>query len=86
MVHIMSSVLEIEKALGQLPREKRWEIVRWLLEDLHKGAPGKSENNNGEVDGQKAPSLTDYSARSRRIFGDKVVPNTVLAARAEERR
>jgi hypothetical protein len=35
-------------------------------------------------DGQ-APPLPDYSARRRRIFGNKILPNMVLAARAEER-
>lgn len=82
---LMSSVLEIEKALGQLPREKRWEIVRWLLEDLQEGVPANGENKNADVDGQKVPCLPDYSERRRRIFGNKVLPNMVLAARTEER-
>ena len=85
MLAHMSRVQEIEKALGQLPREERWEIARWLLEDLHDGAVGAGEGKNGDVSGQTAPTLPDYSARRRRIFGSKVLPNMVLAARSEER-
>ena len=85
MLGRMSSVLEIERALGQLPREERWEIARWLLEDLQEGALGNGASKNAGVDSQTAPSLPDYSARRRRIFGSKVLPNMVLAARAEER-
>jgi hypothetical protein len=81
----MNSVLEIETALRQLPPQERWEIARWLLEDLQESsrnnAPGKGSGDNG---GQTAP-LPDYSARRRRIFGNKVLPNMVLVARAEER-
>jgi len=36
------------------------------------------------ADAQAAPALPDYGARRRRIFGTKVLPNMVLAARAEE--
>ena len=32
----------------------------------------------------QTPPLPDYSARRRRIFGDKVLPNMVLSARAQE--
>lgn len=81
----MSSVLEIEKALGQLPREERWEIARWLLEDLQEGAVSNGESKNSGVSGEATLPLPDYSARRRRIFGSKVLPNMVLAARAEER-
>jgi len=81
----MNSVLEIETALRQLPPQERWEIARWLLDDLQDGAlspaKGKASGDNG---GQSLP-LPDYSARRRRIFGNKVLPNMVLAARAEER-
>jgi hypothetical protein len=85
MLDPMSSVLEIKRALGQSPREDRWEIARWLLEDLREGALGKGASKNAAVDSQTGPSLPDYSARRRRIFGSKVLPNMVLAARAEER-
>ena len=81
----MNSVLEIEMALRPLPSEDRWEIVRWLLEDLQEVALGQGR---GEVSGTNTggtPTLPDYSARRRRIFGNKVLPNMVLLSRAEER-
>jgi hypothetical protein len=34
MLDQMKSVLEIEMALRQLPPQERWEIARWLLENL----------------------------------------------------
>lgn len=77
----MSGVLEIETALRQLPRPDKWQIARWLLEDL--------EENGREPSGARtapAPaSVPDYAARRRRIFGEKVLPNLVLTAREEER-
>jgi hypothetical protein len=40
----------------------------------------------GSIGNSAQPSpLPDYSARRRRIFGSKILPNMVLAARAEER-
>jgi len=78
----MSKVQEIETALKQLPPQERWEVARWLLEDLQEGA-STSDEASGENGGNRPP-LPDYSARRRRIFGDKVLPNMVLAARAEE--
>lgn len=81
----MSSVQEIETALQQLPPQERWEVARWLLEDLQADALNAVE---GEVvspkDDRRPLPFPDYSARRRRIFGDKVLPNMVLAARAEE--
>jgi hypothetical protein len=81
----MNSVLEIEMALRQLPPKDRWKIARWLLEDLQEVALSQV---GGEVSGTNTggtPPLPDYSARRRRIFGNKVLPNMVLLARAEER-
>jgi hypothetical protein len=85
MLTPMSSVLEIERALEQLPREQRWEIARWLLEDLHNAALGNGASKSDIGDSQTTPPLPDYSARRRKIFGNKVLPNMGLAARAEER-
>ena len=81
----MNSVWEIETALRQLPPQERWEIARWLLEDLQEAtiSPAPSEGSGGKA--ERNPPLPDYSARRRRIFGHKVLPNMVLAARAEER-
>ncbi len=81
----MNSVLEIEQALRQLPPQERLEIARWLLEDLQEGISSQSEGKGSAENGQQIPALPDYSARRRRIFGSKVLPNMVLAARAEER-
>jgi hypothetical protein len=81
----MNNVLEIETALRQLPPQERWEIARWLLDDLQESTISQTQaEGSGENGGQTAP-LPDYSARRRRIFGNKVLPNMVLAARAEER-
>jgi hypothetical protein len=85
MLTHVNSVLEIEMALRQLPPQERWEIARWLLEDLQESNLSRTESKgSGEPVGQNSP-LPDYSARRRRIFGSKVLPNMVLAARAEER-
>ena len=81
----MNSVLEIEQALKQLPPQERLEIARWLLEDLQEGTLSHGEGKGSGENGERTPVLPDYSARRRRIFGDKVLPNMVLAARAEER-
>jgi hypothetical protein len=77
----MSKVPEIEAALRQLPAQEQWEIALWLLEALEErtGIAAKGQN------GGSVPALPDYAARRRRIFGDKVLPNMVLAARSEER-
>ncbi|MGP8235274.1 MAG: hypothetical protein ACLQVW_07685 [Limisphaerales bacterium] len=81
----MNSVLEIEQALRQLPPHERLEIARWLLEDLQEGSLSHAEGKGSGENGGQIPPLPDYSARRRRIFGNKVLPNMVLAARAEER-
>jgi hypothetical protein len=83
MLGYMNSVSEIEKALRQLPPEERWEIARWLLDDLQENTLSQDQGDNGER--PPTPPLPDYSARRRRIFGNKVLPNMVLASRAEER-
>jgi hypothetical protein len=81
----MNSVLEIETALRKLPPQERWEIARWLLEELQEGALGQAEDKGSSGNGGQNPPLPDYSARRRRIFGNKVLPNMVLLARSEER-
>ncbi|HLX68135.1 MAG TPA: hypothetical protein VKV04_00785 [Verrucomicrobiae bacterium] len=77
----MSKVQEIEAALRQLPAHERWEVARWLLDELEEGTDGATTGQNGS----RAPAVPDYAARRRRIFGDKVLPNMVLASRSEER-
>ncbi len=81
----MNSVWEIETALRQLPPRERLEIARWLLDDLQDGAPGQAQGEDSGDNGGRTPPLPDYSARRRRIFGNKILPNMVLVARAEER-
>ncbi len=77
----MNGVVEIETALRQLSRQDKWQIARWLLKDLE-------ENGHGPA-AERAPvtavPLPDSATRRRRIFGEKVLPNMVLAAREEER-
>jgi hypothetical protein len=85
MFDYMNSVLEIEMALRQLPPQERWEIAHWLLEDLQKSNLNHAEGKDPGENGGRTSPLPDYSARRRRIFGSKVLPNMVLVARAEER-
>jgi len=80
----MNSVLEVEQALRQLPPEDRWEVARWLLEDLQEHTASQTPAKSSGEASPTSPELPDYSARRRRIFGDKVLPNMVLAARAQE--
>jgi hypothetical protein len=81
----VKSVLDVEKALRQLPPEDRWEIARWLLDDLQEHTASHATANSSDETVQTPPALPDYSARRRRIFGDKVLPNMVLMSRSEER-
>ena len=77
----MTDVLEIETALRQLPRSEKWQIARWLLEDLE-------EDGHEPADAHAPPapvSVPDYAARRRRLFGEKVLPDLVLTAREVER-
>jgi hypothetical protein len=84
MIAHMSRVLEIEQALRQMSPEDRWEIARWLLEDLQKHPSSRAQAESSGDNTQAAVQLPDYAARRRRIFGSKVLPNMVLAARAEQ--
>jgi hypothetical protein len=79
----MSKVQEIESALRELPSEEKWEVARWLLDELEGWTAGQADVCM--PNGGRAPALPDYAARRRRIFGEKVLPNMVLLARAEER-
>jgi hypothetical protein len=72
-------------ALQHFPPQERLEIARWLLEDLQESNLCHAEGQGAADNGGQTPPLPDYSARRRRIFGDKVLPNMVLVARAEER-
>ena len=80
----MNSVLEIEDALRRMPLKDQREVARWLLGELRGGVRRHAQAQDAQKHGRTAPPLPDYSARRRRIFGSKVLPNMVLAARAEE--
>ena len=80
----MSSVHEIETTLRQLPPHQRWEMARWLLENLQRSALRQTEAHNSGENGTPAAPLPDYTARRQRIFGDKVLPNMVLVASGQE--
>lgn len=84
MLEWMNRVLEIEQAVRNLPPLEQWEFAHRLLEDLQEGSRGAAAHQVSGDSGVPIPPLPDYSARRRRIFGSKVVPNMVLAARAEE--
>ena len=86
MLNRMNSVLEIEKALRQMPPEDRWEVARWLIDDLQEQtvSHGETKISDADADGETTLPLPDYGARRRRIFGSKVLPNMVLVARAQE--
>jgi hypothetical protein len=73
----MQDITELQQTLQTLPIEQKWELAHWLLDDLHT-APA----NGASIASSKSP---DYAARRRQIFGDRVIPNMVLAARGDER-
>jgi len=81
---IMISVLDVEKALRQLPPEDRWKVARWLLDDLQEHTASRVAVKSSDDTAKTPPPLPDYSDRRRRIFGGKVLPNMVLADRAQE--
>jgi hypothetical protein len=73
----MQDITELQLTLQTLPIEQKWELAHWLLDDLH-SAPA----NGPSIDSSKCPN---YAARRQQIFGDRVIPNIVLAARGDER-
>ena len=76
----MSTVVEIESALKQLPLQDAQSIAQWLQKylDRHNSTSPPSAS-------QASVKLPDYAARRRMIFGEKVLPNMVLLSREEER-
>ena len=75
----MSTVVEIETALQELPLEQTKEIAQWLEKYLHQ------QNQRAASDNPSRGALPDYASRRRMIFGEKVLPNMILTAREEER-
>jgi hypothetical protein len=67
-----------------MPPQERLKVALWLLEDLQESAVCQTGGKIPDANGKQVPPLPDYSGRRRRILGNKVLPNMVLAARAEE--
>jgi len=84
-VEAVNTVLEIENALRRLPATDRWEVLHRILDELQAEVLDEASVKGSRQGSQPPPELPDYAARRRRIFGDKILPNMVLDARAEER-
>jgi hypothetical protein len=66
----MSTALEIEAALKELPLEEARAVARWLRDYL------EQQDGTPNTPPPQAPvKLPDYAAQRRMIFGDKVLPN-----------
>jgi hypothetical protein len=76
----MSTVLEIESALKQLPLDQAQRLATWLEQYLERQTVLADE----AVPASESP-LPDYAARRRMIFGEKVLPNMVILSREQER-
>ncbi len=76
----MSTVLEIESAVKELPIHEVQEPAQWLQNYVtRQTVTGETQPASEEC------RLPDYAARRRRIAGDKVLPNTVTLGREQER-
>jgi hypothetical protein len=80
----MENVQEIQRALEHLPSEQKWQIAQWLLEELEEASQTGAGTHSPEDSAGVLPQ-PDYGGRRQRIFGEKVLPNMVLLARAEDR-
>jgi len=76
----MSTLVEIETALKELPLQDAQTIAQWLQKYLDQKAMISAIPAQ-----QPQIRLPDYAARRRMIFGDKVLPNMVMLSREEER-
>ena len=76
----MSTVVEIESALKELPLPQAQEISLWL--ERYIGQQAFSKNASPQPATVRLP---DYATRRRMIFGDKTLPNMILLSRDEER-
>ena len=76
----MSTVVEIETALKELPLQEAQSIALWLQKYLDQ--QGRARNTLAT---QVSVKLPDYAARRRRILGDKILPNMVMLGREKER-
>ena len=76
----MSTVLEIESALKELPIHEARKLAQWLQKYLDQ----QTAANNTRATPTEL-RLPDYAARRRMILGDKVLPNMVVLGREQER-
>ncbi|MCU0785733.1 MAG: hypothetical protein MUF81_17155 [Verrucomicrobia bacterium] len=76
----MSTLVEIETALKELPLQEAQSIAQWLQKYLDQ--KGRARHTPAPPASVKLP---DYAARRRRILGDKILPNMVLLGREQER-
>ena len=71
------SLPEIESAVDKLPREDQERLRKFLNDRLRIPAP------KAVAAPESKPQWPDFAARVRKIYGDKVMPNMVLAERDE---
>ena len=76
----MSTVLEIESAVKELPIHEAQKLAQWLQSYVE-----KQTATGGATAASAGCRQPDYAARRRRIVGDKVLPNMVTLARDQER-
>ena len=76
----MSTVIEIEAALKELPLQDAQAIAQWLQKYLDQQRDAQTTSAS-----QASVRLPDYAARRRMILGDKVLPNMVMLGREQER-
>jgi hypothetical protein len=75
----VSTLVEIESALKRLPLQEAQEVAQWLEDYIGEQVSAGANQTPLAVGGG-----LDYGARRRRIFGEKVLPNMVMASRGEE--
>ena len=76
----MSTVLEIESALKELPLHEVQKLAQWLQSYVDQ----QTAASNARA-ASAALRLPDYAVRRRMILGDKVLPNMVRVGRERER-
>ncbi len=76
----MSTVLEIESAVKELPIHEAQRLARWLQSYVEQQTvDDKTQCASTEC------KLPDYAARRRKVAGNKVLPNMITLGREQER-
>lgn len=76
----MSTVLEIESAVKELPLGEAQKLAQWLLSYVDQQAAGTRDGTpSAEC------TLPDYAERRRRIADGRAMPNMVITGREQER-